>query len=69
MRWLAWFVPRLSRGSCVRLANAVGALGYLLDRRGRAVALSNVECALGDALTEEQRKEVVRASYQNFIIH
>jgi KDO2-lipid IV(A) lauroyltransferase len=67
MRLLAWWIPRLSRGSCVRLGNAVGSLGYLLDARGRAVALANVECALGDSLTPAQRKEVVRASYRNFV--
>jgi Kdo2-lipid IVA lauroyltransferase/acyltransferase len=67
MRLLAWGIPRLSRQSCVRLGNAVGALGYLLDGRGRAVALANVECALGDRLSAEQRKEVVRASYRNFV--
>ena len=67
MRLLAWFIPRLSRGSVVRLGNAMGALGYLLDFRGRAVGLANVECALGDSLTPPQREEVVRASYRNFV--
>ena len=67
MRLLAWFIPRLSRGSCVRLANGIGALGYHLDRRGRAVALANVECAFGDRFTPDERQEIVRASYRNFI--
>ena len=66
MRLLAWFIPKLSRRRCVRLANALGELACRLDRRGRAVALANVECALGDTLSAEQRRDVVRASYRNF---
>lgn len=38
----------------------------MLDRRGRNVALANVECALGPARTEEERREIVHASYRNF---
>jgi KDO2-lipid IV(A) lauroyltransferase len=50
----------------VRLANAIGEIGFRLDHRGRAVAMANVECALGPAHTPEQRREIVRASYRNF---
>lgn len=67
LRLLAWWIPRLSRSRCVRLAQGVGTLGYLLDRRGRAVALANVECAFGDTLAPAQREAVVRASYINFV--
>jgi lauroyl/myristoyl acyltransferase len=66
VRLFAWFIPRLSRERCVRLANALGEIACRLDRRGRAVALANVECALGDSLSAEQRREVVHASYRNF---
>lgn len=67
MGLLAWAIPRISRERCVRLANAVGAMGFAFDSRGRAVALSNLECALGNALSAEQRREVARASYCNFV--
>src|SRR5215207_1693037 len=67
MRLLAWWIPRLSRSQCLRLANVVGALGARFDLRGRAVALANVECAFGDRFTPEQRAAIVRASYQNFV--
>lgn len=63
LRLLAWGVPKLSRKSCVHLAHAIGELGYRLDRRGRAVALANVHCALGPG---EENGEIVRASYRNF---
>ena len=66
VRLLAWFIPRLSRERCIRMANALGGLACRLDRRGRTVALANVECALGDTLSAEQRCDVVRASYRNF---
>lgn len=67
MRLLAWGIPRLSRSQCVRLANTIGELGYRFDRRGRAVALSNVECAFGDRFTREHRELIVRDSYRNFV--
>ncbi len=67
MRLLAWGVPKLSRLSCVHLANAIGELGYRFDRRGSAVALANVECAFGDTLTQSERNEIVRCSYRNFV--
>lgn len=66
LRAVAWVTPRLSRGSCVRLANALGEIAYRLDARGRAVALENLECAFGDAMTAGRRAEVARASYRNF---
>ena len=66
-RFIAWWIPRLSRDFCVRLANGLGEIGFLLDHRGRAVALANVECALGPDITPERRREIVRASYRNFV--
>ncbi|MEA3213089.1 MAG: Kdo2-lipid lauroyltransferase/acyltransferase [Chthoniobacter sp.] len=64
---LARGIPRLSRRRCVRLANALGEIAYRLDGRGRAVALANLECAFGARLTAEQRRELARASYRNFL--
>ena len=66
LRFFAWLIPRLSRQSCVRLANALGEIGSRLDRRGRAVALGNVRCALGGSLSDAEQLDVVRASYRNF---
>lgn len=60
-------LPRLSRRSCVRLANGLGALAYLLDARGRGVALSNLECVFGDRFSPGERRGVARASYRNFV--
>jgi lauroyl/myristoyl acyltransferase len=59
-------VPLLSRKACVRVANFLGRAIFLLDRRGRAVALANIEAALGDAHSPAQRRKIARASFQNF---
>lgn len=45
---------------------ALGTLVYHLDRRGRAVALANLECAFGDSLSPQQRADAAKASYINF---
>ena len=66
-RVLAWALPRLSRTACVRLANGLGALAFVADRRGRAAALGNIECAFGGCLPRGQRIAMARASYQNFV--
>jgi KDO2-lipid IV(A) lauroyltransferase len=65
LRLVAWWVPRLSRRRCVRLANALGEIAYRLDARGRAVALDNLRCAFAD-LSAQEREEIARESYRNF---
>ncbi|MHA3770918.1 lysophospholipid acyltransferase family protein [Verrucomicrobiota bacterium sgz303538] len=66
-RLLASAIPRLSRRSCVRLAKALGTVAYLADTRGRAVALSNLECVFGERFSPAEREALARASYQNFL--
>jgi lauroyl/myristoyl acyltransferase len=66
-RALAWSLPRLSRRTCVRLGNALGAFACVLDRRGRAVALANLECAFGEHCSPSQRTQIARASHRNFV--
>ena len=59
-------VPLLSRKACYRLALLLGSLGASLDRRGRRVALSNLQVAFGDEISSERRAQIVRESYQHF---
>jgi Kdo2-lipid IVA lauroyltransferase/acyltransferase len=66
LQLLAWGIPRLSRGSCVRLSSVCGEIACACDGRGRAVALSNLECVFGNRFTWRQRRKIVRASYRNF---
>jgi lauroyl/myristoyl acyltransferase len=62
----AKLVPLLSRKGCHRLALALGALISILDRRGRKVALSNLEVAFGDRFSQREREQIVRESFQHF---
>ncbi len=63
---IAWGIPRLPRRSCVTLSVLLGHLAFRLDRKGRAVALSNLATIFGDRFSEERRKEIALRSYQNF---
>lgn len=65
-RLLAWAIPRLPRPACLRLADSLAALAYRFDRRGRAVAESNLACVFGDRLEPAAAAEIVRGSYRNF---
>jgi KDO2-lipid IV(A) lauroyltransferase len=58
-------IPWLPRGAVLRLARALGDLAWRLDRRGREVALANLEIAFGDRYTEEERARIGRDSYRN----
>ena len=62
----AFLVPLLSRRLCAWLGRIVGAIISTVDRRGRQVALSNLEAALGSEFSPAQRKTIMRQSYQNF---
>ncbi len=66
LEFLAWSIPLLSRRICVGLSSLCGEIAFRCDRRGRAVALANLQCALGDRYSPEQRREIVRGSYRNF---
>lgn len=48
------------------LANGVGAVVYFFDRRGREVALANLEAAFGDSLTTARKRQIACRSYQTF---
>lgn len=63
---IANLIPRLSRKSCVRLAGVLGLIAYYLDRRGRRVARSNLECVFGERYTPAERERIIRESYKNF---
>src|SRR4029453_5946743 len=67
-RSLGWIIPKFSRGGLVRFAHALGILAFRFDRRGRTVALSNLECVFGSRFTETERAEIARRSYQNFAL-
>jgi KDO2-lipid IV(A) lauroyltransferase len=59
-------VPLLSRKACFRLAGLLGRLIWTFDRKGRNVALSNLEVAFGQQYSPEERRKIVRESFQYF---
>ena len=59
-------IPLCSRKACYRIAHAAGALLSLVDRQRYEVALSNLEAAFGDSLSSQQRRQIVRESFQHF---
>jgi KDO2-lipid IV(A) lauroyltransferase len=62
----AGLIPLLSRKACLRLALALGAVMSVLDGEGRRVALANLEFAFGDRFSTNERKRIVRESFQHF---
>ena len=62
----AKLIPLLSRKSCFRLAQMLGALMSILDRAGYRVALNNLEVAFGDELSKHNRRKIARQSFQHF---
>lgn len=67
-RSLGSLIPKFSRAALVRFAHAIGRLAFRLDRRGRTVALANLECVFGSRFTEAERAEIACRSYQNFAL-
>ena len=59
-------IPLLPRSACVFLADFFGALMSIFDRRGRAVALANLEIAFGSKMSILQKKKIARESFQHF---
>src|SRR5215510_4277287 len=59
-------VPLCSRKACYHIAQAAGALLSFVDRQRYQVALSNLEVAFGDRFPPEERRKIVRESFQHF---
>lgn len=62
----AAFIPKLPYPSLDPLANWLGSLVFSLDKRGRKTALENLRCAYGNSLSEDEREQIARESYQTF---
>lgn len=71
LEWLGLLVatkliPLCSRQVCQHLACAAGALLSFVDRHRYDVALSNLEVAFGNTFSVEERRKIVRESFQHF---
>lgn len=65
LRGLAAVIPQLPRRGSLWLGDILGILAWWLDKRGRAVALANLEIAFGNEYSPERRARIGRESYQN----
>lgn len=63
---LAWVLPRLSYRVMLRLARAIGFLGYHLLSRPRRIALANLDVAFGNTKSPAEKQRIVLCSMQNF---
>jgi KDO2-lipid IV(A) lauroyltransferase len=59
-------IPLCSRRACHHLARTAGALLSFLDRHRYHVTLSNLEVAFGDRFSRNERRKIVRESFQYF---
>jgi Kdo2-lipid IVA lauroyltransferase/acyltransferase len=71
LEWLGLLVatkviPLCSRRACHRLACAAATLLSIFDRPRYDVALSNLEVAFANTLSLEERRKIVRESFQHF---
>ena len=72
--WLEWFfvsvfarlIPMIPLAVLRILADFVGTIFYLVERRCRAVALANLEAVFGDEMSKERRRQVAKKSLQLF---
>lgn len=63
---LVGLVSRLPYFSLRRIAAVLGSIAYHVDKRGRAVALANLDAAFGDSFTLRRKREIARDSYRVF---
>ena len=56
----------LPRPWLLAIGSSAGELAYRLDRRHTSVALSNLKLALGDALTPDERRRIVRRCWRHY---
>src|SRR4029453_3024 len=59
-------IPLCSRRACCHIAKAAGALLSFVDRPRFEVALSNLEVAFGNQFSPQERRKIVRESFQHF---
>jgi len=66
LRAAAWTIPKLPRWLVRGLGAVLGTLAWLGDSRGRRTGMENLRIALGPALSAEERRRILRASYMGF---
>lgn len=57
-------IPPLSRTGALRFSSGLADVGWLLDRRGRAIARANLRVMFGARMTPARERAIVRNSYR-----
>ncbi len=66
VRIAIFILPLLPRRMARAIGHAVGTFASMVHAEGRQVALSNLDCAFGPAISVARKRELVRQSYQSF---
>lgn len=64
---LAW-VPLLPRPAILFLARCFGAIGFRFARKTRQIGLDNLQLVYGSDMSEQQRGELLRETFQRFAL-
>ncbi|HEY5769656.1 MAG TPA: hypothetical protein VIS71_07410, partial [Terrimicrobium sp.] len=63
---LVWLIGRLPYRSLRHIANALGTIVFFFDKRGKEVALANLDAAFGNARPPEEKRRIAAGSYRTF---
>jgi KDO2-lipid IV(A) lauroyltransferase len=61
-----WLIGRLPYRWLRHIANVLGSIVYFFDRRGREVALANLDAAFGNSRTSREKRRIAAGSYRTF---
>ena len=62
----SWVCRQLPKKWALSLGSTIGKLLYLTIKKRRRIALKNLQIAFGNDLSEEQRRNICKASFINF---
>jgi Kdo2-lipid IVA lauroyltransferase/acyltransferase len=68
-QWLSsfiWLIGRLPYRWLLHIANALGTVVFVFDKRGKDVALANLDSAFGNSRTPAEKRRIAVASYRTF---
>ena len=63
---IVWLIGRLPYGWIRHIASVLGSIVFAFDRRGKEVALANLDAAFGDSRTPAEKRRIAVGSYQTF---
>ena len=61
----AWIIPKLPRDVAYGFAGMMGWLAYAVLPEDRRVAYANLDIVLGDTMSRQEKRRIVRATFQN----